>query len=147
MESQWHRRMGHPRAQMTNQAIFNALCYELAMWAADKRPSLRLKPWFIALINWCKPDLTEWKTEQTIKKVDEQAAELVKQWEKEEREIIADKLASKAQELFPAATITPLPDAIVPSVMIVHEAPESASDDIKALGGELRITWTLDGLK
>ena len=132
---------------MTNQAIFNALCYEVAMWAADKRPSLRFKPWFIALINWCKPDWTEWKTEQTIKKVDEQAAELVKQWEKEEREIIADKLASKAQELFPAATITPSPNAIVPSVMIVHEAPESASDDVKALGGELCITWTLDGLK
>ena len=132
---------------MTNQAIFNALCYDLAMWAADKRPSLRLKPWFIALINWCKPDWTEWKTEQTIKKVDEQASALVKQWEKEEREIIADKLATKAQELFPAATITPLPDAIVPSVMIVYEAPESASDNVKALGGELRITWTLDGLK
>lgn len=132
---------------MTNQVIFNALCYELAMWAAEKRPSLRFKPWFIALINWCKPDWTTWKTKQTIKKVDEQAAVLVKQWEKEEREIVATKLASKAQELFPAATITPLPNAIVPSVMIVHEAPDSASDDVKALGGELRITWTLDGLK
>jgi hypothetical protein len=31
---------------MTNQA-FNALCYELAMWAANKRPSLRLQPWFV----------------------------------------------------------------------------------------------------
>jgi len=30
--------------------------------------------------------------------------------------------------------------------MIVHEAPDSASDGVKALGGELRITWTLDGL-
>jgi hypothetical protein len=132
---------------MTQQAIFNALCYELAVWAAGKWPFLRLQPWFSLLINWCKPDWTAWKTEQTIKKVDEQASTLVKQWEKEEREIIADKLATKAQELFPAATITPLPDAIVPSVMIVHEAPESASDDVKALGGELRITWTLDGLK
>lgn len=132
---------------MTQQAVFNALCYELAMWAANKRPSLRLQPWFIMLINWCKTDWSTWKTEQTIKKVDVQASTLVKQWEKEEREIIADKLASKAQELFPAATITPLPDAIVPSVMIVYEAPESASDDVKALGGELRITWTLNGLK
>ena len=132
---------------MTNQAIFNALCYEVAMWAAEKRPSLRFKPWFIALINWCKPDWTAWKTEQTIKKVDEQASALVKQWEKEERVSVANKLAEKAQELFPAATVTPLPNAIVPSVMIVHEAPESASDDVKALGGELRITWTLDGLK
>jgi hypothetical protein len=135
--------MGHPGTQMTNQAIFNALCYELAMWAASKRPSLRLQPWFMALISWCRPDWITWKTEQTIKKVDEQAVVLVEQWEKEEREVIANKLADKAQELFPAATITPMPNAIVPSVMIVHEAPESASDDVKALGGELRITWQL----
>ena len=132
---------------MTNQAIFNALCYELAAWAAAKWSFLHLQPWFPLLMQWCKPDWSAWKTEQTIKKVDEQASTLVKQWEKEGREIIADKLASKAQELFPAATITPLPDAIVPSVMIVHEAPESASDEVKALGGELRITWILDSLK
>ena len=132
---------------MTQQSVFNALCYELAIWAANKWSFLRLQPWFPLLIQWCKPDWTAWRTEQTIKKVDAQATDLVKQWEKEEREIIANKLATKAQELFPAATITPLPDAIVPSVMIVHEAPEGASDDVKALGGELRITWTLDGLK
>lgn len=98
-------------------------------------------------MQWCKPDWTEWKTQLTLKKVDEQAADLVKQWEAEERAVVATKLAEKAQELFPAATVTPLPDAIVPSVMIIHEAPEGASDDVKALGGELRITWTLDGLK
>ena len=132
---------------MTSQAIFNALCYELAIWAANKWSFLRLQSWFPLLLEWCKHDWSAWKTEQTIKKIDEQASTLVKQWEKEEREIIATKLASKAQELFPSATITPLPNAIVPSVMIVHEAPESASDDVKALGGELRITWTLDGLK
>jgi hypothetical protein len=132
---------------MTSQAVFNALCYELAIRLAEKWPSLRVQPLFIALIAWCQSDWTAWKTEQTIKIVDEQASDLVKQWEKEEREIIADKLAAKAQELFPAATVTALPNAIVPSVMIIHEAPESASDDVKALGGELRITWTLDGLK
>lgn len=132
---------------MTNQAIFNALCYELALWAAEKWSFLRLQPWFPLLLEWCKPDWTEWKTQLTLKKVDEQAADLVKQWEAEERAVVATKLAEKAQELFPAATVTPLPDAIVPSVMIIHEAPASASDDVKALGGELRITWTLDGLK
>jgi hypothetical protein len=132
---------------MTSQAIFNALCYELAIWAANKWSFLRLQSWFPLLLQWCKHDWSAWKTEQTIKKVDEQASALVKQWEKEEREIIANKLATKAQELFPSATITSLPDAIVPSVMIVHEAPGSASDGVKALGGELRITWTLDGLK
>ena len=132
---------------MTRQAVFNALCYELAMWATEKWPSLRFQAWFPLLIQWCKPDWSAWKTEQTIKKVDEQASTLVKQWEKEEREIIADKLATKAQELFPAATITPLPNAIVPSVMIITEAPEGASEGVKALGGELRITYAPNGLK
>ena len=139
--------MGRVGKQMKNEAIFNALCYELALFAIRKWPSLAFNPWVKALLAWCNPDWASWKTQETLKKVDQQASELVKQWEKEEREIVATKLATKAQELFPAATITPIPNAIVPSVMIVHEAPESASDAVKALGGELRITWTLDGLK
>jgi len=113
------------------------------MEAVKKWPSLRLMPWFPLFLSHCLPFWTEWKTSLTLQKVDEQAKELVEQWEKEEREVIANKLATKAQELFPQATITPLPDAIVPSVMIVHEAPPEASDAVKALGGELRITWQL----
>jgi len=131
---------------MSKNIPFNALCYELALFAIRKWPKLAFNPWVKALLAWCKADWAQWKTEQTIKKVDEQVVVLVKQWEKEERAVIATKLAEKAQELFPAAEITPMPNAIVPSVMIVHEAPDSASDDVKALGGELRITWTLDGL-
>lgn len=132
---------------MTQRAILNALCYELAMWAAEKWPVLRFQSWFPLLIAWCKPDWIEWKTQRTLEQVDEQAVSLVEQWEKSERETVATELASKAQALFPDATVTAMPDSIVPSVMIVHEAPESASDDVKALGGELRITWTLDDLK
>ena len=131
---------------MNKDIPFNASCYELASFAIRKWPSLAFNPWVKALLAWCKDDWAQWKTEQTIKKVDEQVVVLVKQWEKEERVVIATKLAEKAKELFPAAEITPMPDAIVPSVMIVHEAPDSASDGVKALGGELRITWTLDGL-
>jgi len=131
---------------MSKDIPFNAACYELALLAISKWPKLAFNPWVKALLAWCKDDWAQWKTEQTIKKVDEQVVVLVKQWEKEERAVIAAKLAEKAQELFPAAEITPMPNAIVPSVMIVHEAPDSASDGVKALGGELRITWTLDGL-
>ena len=129
---------------MTKETIFFALCYELAMEAVQRWPRLRFMPWFPLLLAHCLPFWTEWKTALTMQKVDEQAKELVEQWEKEEQQIIADKLATKAQELFPQATITPLPDAIVPSVMIVHEAPPEASDAVKALGGELRITWRLE---
>lgn len=129
---------------MTKETFFFALCYELALAAAKKWPTLRLSPWFPLLLAHCFPFWSEWKTARTMQKVDEQAKELVEQWEKEEREIIANKLADKAQELFPQATITPLPDSVVPSVMIVHEAPPEASDAVKALGGELRITWRLE---
>ena len=129
---------------MKKETIFFALCYELAMEAVKKWPSIRLLPWFPLLLTYCLPFWTEWKTSLTLQKVDLQAKELVKQWEGEDRETVADKLADKAQELFPKATITPLPDAIVPSVMIVHEAAEGSSDAVKSLGGELRITWRLE---
>jgi hypothetical protein len=121
-----------------------ALCYELALELAKQRPSIASKWWYKRLLEWCRPAWVEWKTKTTMEAVDKQAAVLVEQWEKEEREHRAEALATNAQELFPKATVTPLPDAIVPSVMIVHEAPDDASDAIKALGAELRITWTLD---
>lgn len=132
---------------MSKQSWFNALCYEAGLWAVGQWPSLVFQPWFKMFMEHCRPDWTEWKTKIVMEAIDKQAAALVEQWEKEERETKANALASKAQELFPKATITALPDAIVPSVMIVHEAPEGASDEVKALGGELRITYSLDGLK
>lgn len=130
---------------MNKQAWFNALCYELGLWLAQQRPSIALAPWFKMLMAYCRPDWVEWKTKIVMEKVDEQAKELVAMWEKEHREDTANKLAAKAQELFPAAKITALPNAIVPSVMIEHAPPADASDAVKALGGEMRITWTLDG--
>ncbi len=130
---------------MSGQAWFNALCYELGLWLAQQRPSIATSPWFKLLMAYCRPDWVEWKTKIVVERVDEQAKELVATWEKEHREDTANKLAAKAQELFPDAKITALPNAVVPSVMITKEAPPDASDDVKALGGELRITWTLNG--
>lgn len=130
---------------MNKQSWFNALCYELGLWAAEKRPSLALQPWFKMLMAYCRPDWTEWKTKIVMEKVDEQAAVLVKQWEQEERETKANALAEKAHKLFPEAKVTPLPNAIVPSVLIEKAPPADASEAVKALGGELRITYQLKG--
>lgn len=94
-------------------------------------------------MEWCRPDWAEWKTKIVMEKVDQQAAVLVQQWEKEDRQTKADALASEAQKLFPAAIVTPLPNAIVPSVMIEHAPPANASEAVKTLGGELRITYQL----
>ena len=128
---------------MSGQSWFNALCYEAGLWAVTKRPSLAFHPWFKMLMAYCRPDWAEWKTKIVMEKVAEQAAVLVKQWEKEERETKANALADQAKKLFPDAIVTPLPDAIVPSVLIEKAAPEDASEAVKALGGELRITYQL----
>ena len=130
---------------MSRQSWFNALCYELGLWAAEKRPSLALQPWFKMLMAYCRPDWAEWKTKNVMEKIDQQTTTLVKQWEKEERETKANALAEKAHELFPDAKVTPLPDAIVPSVLIEKAPPADASEAVKALGGELRITYQLPG--
>ena len=131
---------------MNWQSWFNALCYELGLWAAAKRPSLALQPWFKQLMAWCRPDWAEWKIKGVMEKVDQQAKMLTKQWEEEGPESKANALAWKAHELFPDAIVTPLPDAIVPSVLIEKAPPADASEAIKALGfGELRITYQLPG--
>jgi hypothetical protein len=132
---------------MTLSALINALLYELAIWLVVHRPSMAFSPWLTKLIVWCRPDWTEWKTQSTMKQVDKQAVKIVEQWEKEEREEKAAKLVEQAKKLYPNATITALPDAIVPSVMIQQEAADDASDDIKALGGEMRITYQFNELQ
>lgn len=129
---------------MTKETFINAVCYEAGLWAVAKWPSIAFQPWFKLLMEHCRPSWTEWKTKITLQAVDKQAKELVEQWEKEERQSRSETLAAKAQELFPKATVTPIPDAPVPSVMIIHEASPEASEEVKALGGELRITWRLE---
>jgi hypothetical protein len=132
---------------MTLSALINALLYELAIWIIAHRPSMAFNPWLSRLIVWCRPDWAEWKTQSTMKQVDKQAVKIVEQWKKEERIEKASALAEQAKQLYPDATITALPDAIVPSVMIQHEAAEDASEDVKALGGEIRITCQLEELQ
>jgi hypothetical protein len=139
--------MGSASQAMTLSELINALLYELAIWLVAKYPSLAFSPWLTKLIVWCRPDWTQWKTQQTMKGVDRQTVKIVEQWEKEERIEQAATLAEQAKQLYPNAKITPLPDTVVPSVMIEQEAPEDASDDVKALGGEMRITYQFQELQ
>jgi len=129
---------------MNPETFFYYSCYEAGLWAAKKWPWLVLILGYKNIMDTLRPFWEAWKVQFTIEEVDKQAVTLVEQWEIEDREGRSAVLASKAQELFPEATVTPLPQAIVPSVMIVHEAAEGSSDAVKALGGELRITWRLE---
>ena len=132
---------------MSLSELINALLYELAVWLVAKYPSLAFNPWVARLIVWCRPDWTEWKTQSTMKQVDRQAVKIVEQWDEEERIGKASTLVEQARQFYPTAKITPLPNAVVPSVMIEQEAPGDASDDVKALGGEMRITYKFDELQ
>ena len=130
---------------MTLAALVNALFYELAKCLIESRPVLAFHPLIKRLLAWCKPDWEQWKTSKTMVDVDRQAVQLVEQWEKEERQKEDNALVEKAKALFPDATVTSI-EAPVPSVMIIKEAPADASEDVKALGGEMRITshWSLE---
>ena len=128
---------------MTRESWFNALCYEAGLWAVSRWSSLAFSPWFKRLMAHCRPDWTEWKTKIVMEAVDKQTTSLVEQWEEENRVAVAEKLAHKAQELFPSSKVTPLPHAIVPSVLIETAPPADASEAVKALGGELRLTYQL----
>lgn len=125
---------------MNAKTLFLGICYEVAVEIAKSRPRLKSTSWFPLVLSTLKPYWIEWKTFLTMERVDEQAGNLVKQWEKEDKEAVSTELSKKAEKLFLEATVTPLPNAVVPSVIIIHEAGKEASDDVKALGGELRIT-------
>jgi len=132
---------------MSRESWFNALCYEAALWAISRWSFLAINPWVKQLMQYFRPDWTEWKTKIVMEAVDKQTAPLLEKWEQEEKETKANALAEQAQQLFPKAKITPLPNAIVPSVLIETAPPDDASEAVKALGGELRITYQLPGSK
>ena len=131
---------------MTTTALANALLYQLAKWFIERKPALAFHPLMIRLLAWCRPDWEQWKVSETMKSVDSQAAALVQQWEKNDEANQTIKLVQKAQQLFPDAIVTSIPNAPIPSVMIEKEAASDASDAVKALGGEMRITslWSIE---
>lgn len=128
---------------LTEAQLLRAMLYELCL---ALKQHMRLR-WFAMLLfplvkQW-EEDWAAWKTALTIKEVEEQAASIQQQWTTEENKKTAENLADQAAEMFPSAIVTPLPDAIVPSVLIETPPPEDASDDVKLLGGEMRITYKL----
>jgi hypothetical protein len=132
---------------MNPESFFYYSLYETGLWAGKKWPWL----WFVLgyknTMDLLFPYWEMWKIKISGEQTIQQAEKIADQWQADEREAKANALAAEAQELFPEATVTPLPNAIVPSVMIITEAPESASEGVKALGGELRITYAPNGLK
>jgi hypothetical protein len=131
---------------VTTTALVNALLYQLAKWLIERKPALAFHPLIIRLLAWCRPDWEQWKVSETMKSVDSQAAALVQQWEKDDEANQTIELVQKAQQLFPDAIVTSIPNTPIPSAIIEKEAASNASDAVKALGGEMRIAslWSID---
>jgi hypothetical protein len=116
---------------MTLSQLFNALLYELVIRLSVRFPSLKNSTWSQLLIANCRPDWMQWKTEFTLRQVDQQAKAIKEKWEEQDaaqKSIIA---MEKAQKLFPKAKIS-LVEGNFPGIMIEHDAPGP-------LGGPLRI--------
>ena len=89
------------------------------------------------MMNNCRGDWSDWRASLVYKTIDSQSQKLIEEWVEDHRNAMSNKLAKKAKELFPKAKITPVPDAIVPSVIVEEEGDS-------LLGGPLRITWRID---
>ena len=137
MEGGWLWWLGYLRLAMTTSALIRALCYEVGLLLLHRQPNLRLNKWFQRMMNFCRADWSEWKAAKVMKAIDSQSEQLVHEWVEDHRNAMANKLAKKAREMFPKAKVTPVPDAIVPSVIIEEEGDSP-------LGGPMRITWRID---
>lgn len=86
--------------------VWNAIAYEVTNILIEFDPRW-LNHWWIQLLRKnCIPDWVEWKTEQTLKKVDKQVEALQKSWKEEDDRLYVKPIireyapdGSKAQDL------------------------------------------------
>lgn len=129
---------------MSAESWFKALFYEAGLWAVSKFPWLVIISSFKEAMKECLPAWSEWKTKVVMEEINGEAKQLLEQWKNDENKLLSDKLSKQAKQKFPNAKITPLPDETVPSVLIEMAPPANASEAVKSLGGELRITYKFD---
>ena len=86
--------------------IWNAIAYEVTNLLIDYNPSLRNNHWIKLIRDNCFHDWIEWKTESTMKSVDQQIEMIKQEQEEEDRKQFIDPIiteqppdGSKAQEL------------------------------------------------
>ena len=117
--------------------VFNAIVYDVLWRLCDSFSSLRSNTLVRMAMAHCFPDWVLWKTELTMKDVDEQAEELKEQWRDEENEAIRKKVS----KLFPDAKVTTHNEQ--GAVLIEHPPDGSKAQDL--LGGtmEIKSPWSL----
>ncbi len=123
---------------MKMSELVNALAYELGLWLISKNPGLAFNPWVQRMLRYCRPDWSSWRAKHVMKSVSGQSKKIIEEWAEDNRKARCNKLAKKARDKFPNATITPVEDAVIPMVIIEEH------DEASPLGGPMRITWRIE---
>jgi len=65
---------------------FNALVYELILFIDRFKPGFKSKPWIQKILQNCRDDWAEFRTQVTMAQLDEDIAELHAAWDREQSE-------------------------------------------------------------
>lgn len=123
---------------MKMSKLVNALAYELGLWLISRWPGLAFNPWVQRMLKHCRQDWSSWRAMHVMKSVSDQSEKILKKWAENNRKARCNKLAKKARDKFPNATITPVEDAVIPMVIIEEQ------NEASPLGGSMRITWRIE---
>ena len=98
---------------------FNALVYELILFIDRFNPGFKSKPWIQKILQNCRDDWAEFRTQVTMAQLEEDIEELHAAWDREE-----------AEHFEP----------------IYSEEPADDSEAQRLLGGPMRLSapWTVD---
>jgi hypothetical protein len=117
--------------------LLNALLYEICLAIVEYKPELK-RNWVIdKILEHCFQDWVAWRTEQTMRDVDQQAEDLKVKWKEEENKLIVERF----QKQYPEAKVT-LHDENTGAVLIEH--PPDGSKAQELLGGamEIKSPWS-----
>jgi hypothetical protein len=129
---------------MNRQVVIRGVLYEIALICNGMWPVLMLSVWLMPIIKEFKTDWNALRANDIIKALDEETEKIKAQWEEEEYDKQLHVLVEKASSRLPEATITPLRHTVIPSIMIETPPKPDASEEVKKLGGEMRITYVLN---
>lgn len=115
----------------------NVICYQICLWLIELVPLLKYSLSLKGFMESLYPDWVEWKTEMTLKEVDQQVKEITKDWQTQDNQ----KVVEKFQEVYPEAKVT-VHEIETGAVLIEH--PPDGSEAQELLGGtiEIRSPWS-----
>jgi hypothetical protein len=115
----------------------NVICYQICLWLIELVPLLKYSSSLKGFMDSLYPDWVEWKTETTLKEVDQQVEEITKDWQAQDNQ----KVVEKFQEVYPEAKVT-VHDPETGAVLIEHPPDGSGAQELLGGAMEIRSPWS-----